>query len=267
MNRERDLTICVQAFLNQRADEWFALAKKLDGGHDTTDLHQLRVQSRRLRVALEFFAVLFEPRPLRNVLRHLRRIMRALGNVRQCDVHLRLLRNHRAPALRQRLLAERAKHWREWQALWQRLGTVHFEEEFRALLARPRYCTVRQLRDAIRDELDRLYRKTRKRYRQSEELGRRSWHKLRLAVKHYRYGLETAAAVFGVKAQPTIESLKELQGLLGLHHDLEVLRDWLGDSPIPAVEWADEQYRRQEKRVREFLKTERHWRNQVRLKL
>jgi len=266
MNRERDLGICVQAFLVREADEWFALAAELGRRHDTGTLHQLRIYSRRLRVALGVFSVLFESRQLLHTQRHLRRIMRALGDVRQCDVHLRLLRNQRAAALRHRLLGERVKHWREWRQLWQRLRTVHFEEEVRALLAQPRYCTGKQLRDALRDELDRLHRKTKKRYRQSQDRGRRSWHKLRLAVKHYRYGLETAAAVFGLKAQPTVDSLKELQRLLGRHHDFEVLREWLGNGPAAVVEWAEAEYRQQEKRVKEFLKQERHWRRQVRLK-
>ncbi len=54
-------------------------------------VHDMRVATRRLRAALEVFAVCFPPKEQRHVLREIRRLARALGERRDCDVQIELL--------------------------------------------------------------------------------------------------------------------------------------------------------------------------------
>lgn len=204
---------------------------------DVDTLHRMRVASRRLREGLRYFADLFPAAENRQLRRQLRRLTAALGTIRTLDVNLQILRQagRRLPAtalaaqsqLIARGLSERAQHTRALRDLLQALHTAHFEERIRALVLRARPLDETRIIETARDALRARHTKLRRRWKKyREDPGRRAFHRLRIAVKQYRYALETTIAVFDSAGQ-RLTALKTLQERLGECHDLEVVRDWI----------------------------------------
>jgi CHAD domain-containing protein len=71
-----------------RSDELFAHAAGVLDTGDIERVHDMRVASRRLRAALEIFAVCFPAADHRRVLRDVKALAGALGERRDPDVHI-----------------------------------------------------------------------------------------------------------------------------------------------------------------------------------
>lgn len=218
----------IEAHLQEKLTALFAPSAK----QGVEAIHQMRVGSRRLRVALRCFASLFPEMELKQVQRQLRRTTRTLGKIRTLDVNLQALRKaaKRLPVnsaavqrkLTGELLAERTRHSEELRELQRTFVTSHFEERIRALVLKPRPLTDRVLSSVAREFIAKRRRVARRRFKQGANR-----HKLRIAVKRYRYALETGAAVFHVRPIESIRAIEALQDCLGDSHDLEVLVDYL----------------------------------------
>jgi len=193
-------------------------------------VHRMRVASRRLRAGLRFFGVRCPP--------ELRRLGHVLGAVRALDVHRALLRDapQRCPVLERRFAQERRRRVAELQRLYRAMNPVVWQQ-------RPV--------DAHR-VLERLRQTMEKRLRQFEKKeSRAAFHRLRIAVKKYRYGLEIAGATKPVKP------LKRLQELMGACHDVETL---LKELPPGALrEHFEKEHKRRWAAVRKLLDDRRHW--------
>lgn len=253
---------------------------------DVTGIHQMRVGSRRLRVALRCFACLFPETELRQVQRQLRRTTRTLGKLRTIDVNLRQLRRaaqqlpaHSAAVQRKltgEWIAERTRQATELRDLLQTFATSHFAERIRALVLKPRAVSERQLLLATREFIAKRRRAARRRYKQGTD-----YHKLRIAVKRYRYAMETAAAVFRLEPAERVRAVEAVQDLLGDWHDREVMvealrncrRRWRKDeNPLAArldgvLAFFETEQEAALARCEKFLQKDRIWLKKVKLEL
>jgi CHAD domain-containing protein len=71
-----------------RFDEMLSFAETALAGEDIEGVHDMRVASRRLRAALDSFEAVFPRKQLRPLLRDVKRLADALGDVRDLDVML-----------------------------------------------------------------------------------------------------------------------------------------------------------------------------------
>lgn len=214
----------MNAWLAEQARCVFALSP--DFG-DAETVHRMRVASRRLRVGLQFLGMRRSAR--------LGRLGRALGAVRVIDVNLALLREApvRCPLLERQLVRERRERLAELRRVFRTTKPV----------------TWRPGKAGARRTLEKLRQVLRKRLEQFD--GGPAFHKLRIAVKKYRYGLEIAGATRRIKP------VKRLQELMGDCHDVEVLLECLPSGPVK--EYFEEEHRRRFARVKKFLDGGRRW--------
>jgi CHAD domain-containing protein len=255
---------------------------------DVETLHKLRVTSRRLRVGLRLFGDLFPGRELRQSCRQVKRLTRALGTVRALDVDLLILKGMRRKLPEQtreaqvrtaRMLlvdrAEAVKEVEETVALLRKSGFVAQLE--RMVRYAHRRLDSKRLMKSVREEVERLRKVARCREERWREKGSgRAFHRLRIAVKKYRYALEAAGAVFESRVQTRLGALKELQDAMGACHDLEILLEWLASAkfgkPLSRqVEWIcgslSEDGDQRRSAAGKLLKENRHWMKKMRLEL
>lgn len=93
IDEERSTSEFGKAILQQRADSLLDELISLRRRPDEKSIHDTRVQSRRLRAALEAFQELFPPHPWQAVYRSVKEITRTLGGPRETGVIILLLRD------------------------------------------------------------------------------------------------------------------------------------------------------------------------------
>lgn len=236
----------------------FNLAKMLEHeegtrlGEDPEELHDMRVSTRRMRMALRVFADYLDPEVMRPVLRGLRRTGRTLGNVRDLDVfnektqvYLDGLPDQRAGDLDGLLAAWKAERDKQRDVLVRYLDGKRyrrFVERTQELLAgpaealapravlAPRPQRVAQVLPGV------LYKDMAVVWAFEGQLGGLEtplprFHALRKACKGLRYTLEFFEDVLGPGARPLIKRVKGLQDHLGDLQDAVVtsgvLRDYV----------------------------------------
>jgi len=251
----------IEQYLLEQTRRLFPESPDLD---DAETVHRMRVASRRLRVGLEVFADGFDPRECRQLLRQIARLGDALGVVRVLDVNLTLLRggsvrnipSNRAEQLA--LLRKRVPPRTELEELYRAMTTAKIASRVETLVVQRRGKTdglaaLADLRRVLRRCLERFDEKHRE----------VAFHKLRIAVKKYRYGLEIAETVFGADVGGRMESVKTLQELMGTCHDVEVLMERLPKGPLK--KYFAKEHRRRYETVKKFLDGGRRWVKKVKL--
>jgi CHAD domain-containing protein len=236
----------------------FHLAKMLEHeegtrqGDDIEELHDMRVSTRRMRMALRVFAAYLDPDVMRPVLKGLRRTGRTLGAVRDLDVfqakthhYLDGLPQDRRGDLDGLLAAAAAERDRQREVMVRYLDSDRhrrFVERSLELLdgpvehlapptpAAPRPERVAQVLPGV------LYADMGVVWSFEGQLGGLEtplprFHALRKACKGLRYTLEFFEDVLGPQARPLIKRVKGMQDHLGDLQDAVVtsgiLRDYL----------------------------------------
>jgi CHAD domain-containing protein len=217
---------------------------------DPEAIHKMRVAARRLRVVLNTFADCYPQKPARRLARQVKRLQRALGDVRDRDVLLEQLQSDaaRAPADQQpgirwlinQLGAQRAAHF---QTLRQRLrkGKIARMEAALQLTLRSRDPSgiqppadatrpALQPENSIAAHLQPLLVTHLAELRRWSDVARdpdhaQEQHQLRIAAKRLRYTLELFSNFLPRQASEFINALSELQDILGALHDQIVLQD------------------------------------------
>ncbi|HVY63953.1 MAG TPA: CHAD domain-containing protein [Gammaproteobacteria bacterium] len=238
------------------------------------DVHQIRIATRRMRVALRLFGALL-PQRAAHLGKELRWFARALGSVRDLDVHDDALREHLQSAgvaaardlggyelalRRERLGAREALHrvfaGERYAALIEDLGAL--------LEGAPSPAALRRWRSfTIRAGAARYLKKSRKRV---VKLGRKlgpdtsadDLHRLRIRAKRLRYALEFFSEPYP-ELVPAAKATKSLQDVLGAHQDARTARRRLlayarslkkrdadAEPPQALVEWRRTQHREAE---------------------
>jgi CHAD domain-containing protein len=211
--------------------------------HPSADaIHDARVQSRRFRAALEAFRDLCLTREWRTVYDSVRAVTKTLGGVRESEVLLNLLSQidgdaTPAAAVCREYLQERLE--RKVRKLKKKLG-----KELRQLKVKRLRVQTRSLLSSMRtprkEPVSGLHERFGRITRALAEpvldfdpvhsfarAGDSRLHRLRIAVKKLRYGLEIFDELHAGGLQPLIAACRAMQDAAGLHQDWAVLREFL----------------------------------------
>jgi CHAD domain-containing protein len=213
---------------------------------DVEGIHQSRVASRRLR---ELVPVLARPSDLRDAValrRGFRTVTRLLGRSRELDVALGTLQaiEGRRPglaeavaAVRAHVVHERAQAGREVRGQVGHIDVKELAAGTLALAGRSESPTA--TRACARRVAARLSRRAAELelavLRAGLMFASGPLHRVRIALKKFRYSLEVAERTGRFRLGMTLQRLKGMQDLLGELHDLQVLaglaRDVMTQSP------------------------------------
>jgi triphosphatase len=198
------------------------------------DVHQMRIATRRLRVALKLFGRML-PKESERFRKDFRRFARALGEVRDLDVYSENFRHYAegVPAenidelggYELHLRRERAEARNDLAALFADERHTALLQSFAAFLdGAPTPAAVRRWRSfKIADGVDKYLKKSLKRmlklgHQIGAEARAKDLHRLRIRTKRFRYALEFFVSVFP-QLGGTAKATKVLQDLLGVHQD------------------------------------------------
>lgn len=224
------------------------------------DVHRMRIAMRRLRVALRLFRRML-PRAAQEFRKDLRSFARALGGVRDVDVHAETFRAF-AQTIPAESLAELGGyelHLRRERAdarakMSERFGDDRYDQllaGFGAFLENaPNAGAERRWRSfKVSDGVDKYVKKSLKRVlkfgrKVGAQAHDKDLHRLRIRAKRLRYELEFFATAYKSLDKPAAEA-KKLQDLLGEHQDACTAAGRLADyarllrkhggSPMPAA--------------------------------
>lgn len=201
---------------------------------DEQAVHDLRVATRRLEEALEFFAPVLPSGPRKRLGRRARRIRRSLAQVRNVDVLLTLTREagrrltadeRRGLAPLARRLAVEARTLRSAGQGRAGLGVAGIRRRVLVLQQRLHPSPGFTLRQRSRQILEERIRDVGEAVPAARTGRAAAMHSLRIAIKRYRYALEIIEQSGVRKARRAIEAARVLQTVLGELHDLDVLID------------------------------------------
>ncbi|MGB7620795.1 MAG: CHAD domain-containing protein [Terriglobia bacterium] len=232
--------------IQTRLDDLLKYEKRMHGGTDIEALHDMRVASRRLREALRIYAELFSQKRLKQGMRAVRRVTRALGLVREVDVNVEQLEAWRdelgeayAIPLEYSLAMEQSRQRRLRKKMFARLDELDMDEleaDISKLLQHPHRdaqttegedegggpdLPVIFARRHIESGLGSILPCV---ARVSSKPTLHEYHRLRIQVKKFRYSLELLSRAFDShRAIRILKQLKLLQDELGILHDSSVL--------------------------------------------
>jgi CHAD domain-containing protein len=198
------------------------------------DVHQMRIATRRLRVALKLFRRML-PKEAQQFRKEFRRFASALGEVRDLDVYSENFRTYAGAVAPENVddLGGYELHLRRQRAeARNELAALFTDERHAALLqsfaefldGAPSPAAMRRWRSfKVADGVDKYLKKSLKRVlKLGDEVGGKAHakdlHRLRIRAKRLRYELEFFVPVYpslGKAAKAT----KVLQDLLGVHQD------------------------------------------------
>lgn len=209
----------------------------------------MRVSLRRLQAALRIFKACYPPTRLRRHRLRLRRLLQALGAVRDQDILISALSIHAEASLPPvkeflaRLVAQRKTARRRDRVRLIRVLDKHSRKDFRKKLlsfikgvpGSKQAPSGRRLAPTLvairREALSRWNR------RQGLVQGRddpETLHQIRIAVKWLRYTLELCQLANDHDDRGRLERLSELQRVLGDLHDSDILLKFLAESFLEA---------------------------------
>ena len=219
-------------------------------GADPEYLHQMRVALRRLRSAFSVFASLFPGEEIAPMAAEFKWLGASLGPARDWDVfmtetlppvheefgeHAALtafaaqcagLRRVATRRARSTVASQRYQHLVLTLAGWLTAGqwSGQIDEEGRARLAAP----VREFASAVLEE---RYGRVRKRARKLVSLSPAELHRLRIAIKKFRYASDFFAGLYeGKRARETLKRLARLQDILGAINDAATVGNLVSDA-------------------------------------
>ena len=220
--------------LRREFDALIARQPAGDAAPTPADVHQMRIATRRLRVALRLFRRML-PHEAKAFRRDFSRFARALGEVRDLDVYGENFRVYAQAVPPENLdeLGGYELHLRRERAEARDNLSVLFGDERHAALLRafaefldgaPTPAAVRRWRSfKIADGVDKYLKRSLKRVLKlgrkiGAEARAKDLHRLRIRTKRFRYELEFFVAVYPSLGK-IAKATKVLQDLLGVHQD------------------------------------------------
>jgi len=232
---------------------------------DAEAVHDLRVAIRRFSQVLRVFKPCFRGKEGRKIRRQLKQIMDLAGEVRNCDIALKLL----AKSLRrdttglrpkledlrregERALVAFLKHWVDrqsslkWRGAVASAATTNSDASTKAPIAR----TAQRMLPRMAQEFFENGNEA-----ASSKTSPRGLHKFRIASKKFRYTLELFTSVYGPSLESSLERIRRIQGLLGDINDCDTVRSMLSQykEADKVTSWLK---KRQHRRIEEF---QRYW--------
>jgi CHAD domain-containing protein len=202
--------------------------------HNVDGVHDLRVASRRLRAVLMDHSQYFDRRPLKAFLKQVKLITRGLGDARELDVTLRLLRDwsRRLPVtfrpaikdVERQLRAHRRAEANTVEMICSLASSRNFSAHYD--------CLIDSMYSGKRCIMDSGAATLRKR---SKSLSKaiKTWrgdpsderlHAVRIAFKKLRYTCEILQPHYGESMNKFIAEIKNVQETLGAWNDQRMLR-------------------------------------------
>jgi CHAD domain-containing protein len=221
--------------LRKRVKKFIALAPQVFADANPDIIHDVRVWSRRLQQAISAFFPKPRSGKVRRLRRTPRRVRRALGEWRNCDVLLELVgrrqRRTRSDAkrrawafVRDYLLRKRSKEVvrAEKKLLRQELG--NYPTLAHRLLGQPPEESAEIVLQRLRDSVQGAWSKWQSALARAQETrAANDLHALRVASKALRYRTELLCDVGHKQMRAQLRWLAELQEALGVWHDRQVL--------------------------------------------
>jgi CHAD domain-containing protein len=212
---------------------------------DGEGIHQMRIGLRRMRAAMSLFSDIIPEKGAENIKAELKWLAAELSPAREWDVFLtqvvtpledsthpadmrrfsRVLTERRDAAIKRAKAAICSKRFRHFTlnvAEWLEIGNWRTPQD---MLLRER--GEEPIERVVVAQLNRRWRKIRKRGRHLAELDTRKRHKLRIQAKKLRYASEFFEALFSGKKtrkrqQRFLAALKDMQDCLGDLNDISV---------------------------------------------
>jgi len=244
-----------------------AISQHMRGARRARDIeavHQARVATRRFRAGMRVFADCFPPRDARRWRKAVRRVTRRLGPARDADVQIEAVRQFLArmrdttqrPGIQRlllRLRQDRRRRQTDVVAAIDRMEASGVLKEIvaatefilaslrsRNVVLQSPYVFLRAEREILRRAEDLLAQQD----CLSDEQAKSRHHEMRISAKRLRYTMEICQPVYAGALDAPVETVKQLQTLLGDMHDCDV---W--DDRLSAFEKTERQ------RTREFYGT------------
>ena len=242
--------------LGERLDAVIEPMETVREDEDPEGVHDMRVGIRRLRGALEPAEPFYPPKDFKRTVRRVKALARALGRVRDADVHLIALRKRLAKVahaeragiegLIDGIIADRAIARADLDPYldqWDGHGAAH-AAELRLFITRAK---GRKHKDRRRDSVAAVALQALTARLEalsaivpvlsaSESGDPEALHEVRIVAKQLRYVLEIFSPVLGPDIGELLAELKTLQDLLGELHDRDVLADLLHQERTTAAE-------------------------------
>lgn len=191
------------------------------GGEDPEAIHQMRVNARRLRACMRAFAPVLA-QPVIELEPELQWIATSLGEVRDLDVQVAAM-----PDIRDLLGEPREARMMQLRRSLDSPRYLSLVEAFRCRIDVAAHddpgLAATPVLAAAPDIVGLAYRSVRRIAIEIDDVSEpNAIHTLRKRVKRLRYTIDCFAGLYGKAGRRFVESLKELQDLLGAHQDAVV---------------------------------------------
>jgi CHAD domain-containing protein len=199
-------------------------------------VHDLRVAIRTFTQTIHVFEACFPGKEMRKIRRRLKKIMIPSGEVRNCDVALKLLsKSHRGDAAElitklhsrraefERVLTGLLKRWMERKTSLKWRAALNNEPATKAAIAFGGAAIAKTAQQTLR-RMGKDY------FARGNEASKASappegLHRFRIATKKFRYTLELFAPLYGPPLGDGLASIKRTQSLLGDLNDCVTARE------------------------------------------
>jgi CHAD domain-containing protein len=235
------LWIASRVLLYERGEELFRRRDKVIKTLYPEDIHDLRVASRRMREGLALFAPCYPADNIKRIDKKVRSITRFLGDMRNTDEAILFFtaladelgdgcRGDFEPILAS-LLKKRKREVRRLKNGLQKVASGGLNDLYlRTINALSLFTPPENgidlfspLSGFAKDSLDSRLSIIRELLPQArEKMAIEAQHRLRIAVKHFRYRMDILSFLIGTAFQQLHEAVKSYQDVLGKMHDLDV---------------------------------------------
>ncbi|MDB5076769.1 MAG: domain containing protein [Chloroflexi bacterium] len=231
--------------IGKKLDELFEHEAGTRAGEDIEELHDMRVASRRLRAAMDVFAVCFPPKTYRPLHKMAARLTRALGEVRDRDVMIESLERYKkkAPAEEGAGIADLIGTVKDERAVYRAKMLQTLDEVDQAGFRHHLYIVLMHEGQGNGNTAKKGGLNPRDTLQTNAQLigveraanlygfvpyihdpaNAVELHEMRIAAKHLRYALEIFRVCFGPDIDDRIADVKETQEQIGQIHDCDVL--------------------------------------------
>lgn len=238
--------LAARDFLLDRSDDFFLQLTRAREAFEAEAIHDLRVSSRRLREGITIFAHCFRKRQLTRLRKELKSLTAMLGTIRNTDEALLFftpLLEQSAPAsgavsgIVATLQAERVAEERKLKRELKKIDPESLLGRIDAICSNPRIFNpnagglFQPISDYLLEAIALREKNMLELYPEAlREENVTAQHRLRIAVKRFRYRLEFLAPLATGDYRKVYTAIKEYQEILGKLHDLDVFSTLTGET-------------------------------------